>query len=51
MDFFAVSFVVDRESRKDAQVLFGSLELILIPNCSLLYLYWHSNNINSKMFI
>ena len=44
MDFFAVSFVVVGEGREDAQVLLGSMELILIPNCSLLYL--HSNSIN-----
>ena len=37
MDFFAVIFVVDRESRR--------VELIIIPNCSLMHL--HSNNRNS----
>ena len=46
MGFFAVSFVVDIESRRDEKLLFAyinaSMELILIPNCSLIQL--HSND-------
>ena len=45
--FFAVSFVADKECLSHAYsfCFLASMELILIPNCSLLYL--HSNNTNS----
>ena len=43
MDFFAVSFVVDIEMHSFC--LLTSVELILVPNCSLLHV--HSNNMNS----
>ena len=45
MYFFAKSFVVEMRSF----FLLASMEQILIPNCSLLYL--HSNNMNSLMAI
>ena len=46
MDIFALSFVVDRESHEHAQVLLAiSMDLILVPNCRLLYL--RSNDINN----
>ena len=43
MNFFAVSFVVGIEMC--SFYLLTSMELILIPNCSLLYL--HSNDMHS----
>ena len=52
MDFYAVCFVVDMA---DVEVcsfcLLASIEQILVPNCSLLYL--HSNDMNSlkKLFL
>ena len=49
MDFVAVSFCC-RQSEVVMCCLLTSMELILIPNCSLLYL--HSNDVNHlKSFI
>ena len=45
MDFFAVSFVADREPQICSFCLLASMELILVANCSSLYL--HSNDMNS----
>ena len=48
MDFFAVSFALDiNDIVMHSLYLLTSLELILIPNCSLLYL--HSNDLKEKM--
>ena len=52
MDVFDVSFVVDLERRILVMHSFcwlTSMELILIPNCSLLYL--HSNDVNSLILL
>ena len=43
--FFAVSIFVESDIVMRSFCLLASMELILIPNCSLLYL--HSNDMNS----